>query len=249
MGAFAFADDLTLLAPSVAALNRMLEICHKWALRNNLLFNAQKSLTICLSGNLRKWKGRIPALMGTNEIPSADRVLHLGHILTADMLDSEALIAVARKFNQQFHGFYQRFCTLQKVELLIPLYNTFCTSFYGLQTILAKRCSTTAIRFFRKSVNLALMRMLRLPPESVSPYLIAEGILNADTCWKIRSIGFWKTLILRADPVSALIRDSFAPELLPFVMELRILPASLKTMSRPRLESACLDLWLAEKAP
>lgn len=249
MGAFAFADDLTLLAPSVVALNRMLEICHKWALRNNLLFNAQKSITICLSGNLRRWQGHIPALMGTYTIPSADRVTHLGHIITSDLLDSEALIAIARKFNQLFHGFYQRFCTLRKVELLIPLYNTFCTSFYGLQTILTKRCSVAAIRFFRKSVNLALMRMLRLPPESVSPYLIAEGILNADTTWRIRALCFWKTLLRRADPVSALIRDSYAHELLPFVAEVRIIATSLKTMSRPKIESACIDLWMAEKAP
>ena len=43
VGAFGYADDIKLLAPSVAALKSMISICENYARRFNILFNGKKS--------------------------------------------------------------------------------------------------------------------------------------------------------------------------------------------------------------
>ena len=46
MGALSYADDITLISPSLYGLNRMLDICNKFAIDNFIIFNSKK--TICI---------------------------------------------------------------------------------------------------------------------------------------------------------------------------------------------------------
>ena len=43
LGVFGYADDLTLLCPSLAGLKQMLNVCEDYAKEYNILFNASKS--------------------------------------------------------------------------------------------------------------------------------------------------------------------------------------------------------------
>ena len=43
LGVFGYADDLTLLCPSISGLNEMLKICEDYASDYNIIFNAKKS--------------------------------------------------------------------------------------------------------------------------------------------------------------------------------------------------------------
>ena len=45
-GAILYADNITLLCPSIRGLNRMLGICYKFAAKHYLIFNGKKSLAI-----------------------------------------------------------------------------------------------------------------------------------------------------------------------------------------------------------
>ena len=45
-GAMSYADDITLSCPSIRGLNRMLDICNKFAAEHYLIFNSKKSLAI-----------------------------------------------------------------------------------------------------------------------------------------------------------------------------------------------------------
>ena len=45
-GAISYADDITLSCPSIRGLNRMLDICNKFAAEHYLIFNSKKFLTI-----------------------------------------------------------------------------------------------------------------------------------------------------------------------------------------------------------
>ena len=58
-GAFAYADDITLLAPSVRALHGMAALCEHYAKRFDVQFNAKKSGC---------------------KVKCVDTVVHLGHI-------------------------------------------------------------------------------------------------------------------------------------------------------------------------
>ena len=46
VGALSYADDITLISPSLYGLNRMLDICNKLAIDNCIIFNSKK--TICI---------------------------------------------------------------------------------------------------------------------------------------------------------------------------------------------------------
>ena len=46
MGALSYADDITLISPSLYDLNRMLDICNKFAIDNYIILNSKK--TICI---------------------------------------------------------------------------------------------------------------------------------------------------------------------------------------------------------
>jgi hypothetical protein len=249
VGAFAYADDIILLAPSVRALNILLQICHSWARRNRLLFNAQKSVSICFSGSLKRGPvdQSIPVTLDGVAIPTSEEVLHLGHKLRYDLSDSAEVMSIARNFNKKFHGFFQKFVKLRKRELLVPLYNAYCTSFYGLEALFPHKASSASVRFLRKSVNLALMRLLNLPPEPVSPHLIADGILNIDTIWAYRSSCFWGKILSSSHPCKDLLISSFNKDIFSLSTSLGVLPHSLSLMSRTQLKDCCILRWIDEK--
>ena len=45
-GALAYADDVTIICPSLRGLNKMLEICNEYAAANHIYFNSMK--TVCI---------------------------------------------------------------------------------------------------------------------------------------------------------------------------------------------------------
>ena len=50
VGALSYADDITLLCPSIKGLNKMLDICNSFADMYDIQFNAKKSLGIKFGG-------------------------------------------------------------------------------------------------------------------------------------------------------------------------------------------------------
>ena len=52
IGALSYADDITILSPSIGGLNEMLKICHIFAEKNSILFNSKKTVCIKFGGNV-----------------------------------------------------------------------------------------------------------------------------------------------------------------------------------------------------
>ena len=46
MGALSYADDITIMCPSIGGLNKMLKICYSFAQSNSIIFNNKK--TVCI---------------------------------------------------------------------------------------------------------------------------------------------------------------------------------------------------------
>ena len=44
MGALSYADDITMICPSIRGLNKMLKICNKFAQSNKIIFNIKKNI-------------------------------------------------------------------------------------------------------------------------------------------------------------------------------------------------------------
>jgi hypothetical protein len=248
-GALAYADDIVLLAPTVKGLNHLLGICSDWSAINNIVFNPTKSFVICFASKSNRWPSGTPIPVFLNErlIPTVSTVTHLGHVLTEDLNDSAELFRIARAFNKQFHAFHCRFNGIQNVQLLKHIFNSFCSSFYGIEGIDPSCVSGSAVRFMRKSVNIALMKMLRLPRESVSPFLIAKGILNANSLMKFRSLLFWRSLMASDHPLKRFLLMSHSSIIYNVAHQLKIVPLALTALSRQFIEDIVINAWMADK--
>ena len=55
-GELSYADDITLLCPSVCGLNEMLKICNKYILENNIILNSNK--TVCIKFGITVIEGQ-----------------------------------------------------------------------------------------------------------------------------------------------------------------------------------------------
>ena len=73
-GAISYADDITLSCPSIRGLNRMLDICNKFAAEHYLIFNSKKSLAIKYGKEVNDTEY---VLLGQNRINWVDSVKHL----------------------------------------------------------------------------------------------------------------------------------------------------------------------------
>ena len=90
-GAISYADDITLSCPSIRGLNRMLDICNKFAADKWLLvigywlFNSKKSLAIKYGKEVNDTEY---VLLGQNRINWVDSVKHLDNYFNTQLSDS-----------------------------------------------------------------------------------------------------------------------------------------------------------------
>ena len=84
-GAFAYADDLTILCPSVGALKEMIAICCAYAQEFDIKFNAKKSQLIIFRSNTHIVPNPMIKLNG-DDVKVVNSIIHLGHILHEEIL-------------------------------------------------------------------------------------------------------------------------------------------------------------------
>ena len=249
-GALAFADDIILLCPTIVGLNQMLQICHKWAIQNNVEFNPTKSCVICFVSQKRDlWPEDIPIPVFFNgkRLPLTRAATHLGHILAEDLSDSPEINRIARSFNRQFNAFFNKFGVLNNAELKKHLYVTFCGSFYGIEAVNPNSVTKTARDFLKSSVNIALMKLLRLPRESISQFLIAEGILNAESMWRCRALNFWKGVIKSNLPTKTLLIKTNWAMICQISRTVNIFPTTLANLSQAQINNRVTAEWCQKK--
>ena len=56
IGALSYADDITIMCPSIGGLNELLKICYSFAQRNSIIFNNKKTVCIKFGRKLLKMK-------------------------------------------------------------------------------------------------------------------------------------------------------------------------------------------------
>ena len=77
-GCVAYADDLTLVSPTVDGMQRMMDICGAFVSQNNLLFNAKKSVSVTFIKNRRSSTADPGFQLNGDTLACMESMKHLG---------------------------------------------------------------------------------------------------------------------------------------------------------------------------
>ena len=155
-GAFAYADDIVLLSPTVTGLKSMVDVCQNYSKRFDINFNPNKSQLITFSNRKNVFN---PILfIGNHVVPCVTSVKHLGHTLYCNILkrDCDRIIS---DFNMRVNMFHGDFGKLH-CDIKSRLFKQYCCSFYGSQ--LYNLCSND-INMICRAWRVGFKRILGLP--------------------------------------------------------------------------------------
>jgi hypothetical protein len=133
VGALAYADDLTLLAPTPSGMRKLLAICESYAAEYNIIFNVCKSKCVYVAPYSHKSGiyGLNPIFfIGGKNIEYVDQWPHLGHIIASDFDDSYDIMDRRNGLSRQINNvlcFFAKRDPFVKLKLLF----SYCYSFYG----------------------------------------------------------------------------------------------------------------------
>ena len=82
-----YADDLVILAPSVAGLSKLLSICGIFGESNDIIFNQKKSASLYLISKMLKGAHLPNVYLSGVLVRQVDSVKYLGHFLTCELSD------------------------------------------------------------------------------------------------------------------------------------------------------------------
>ncbi len=127
-GALAFADDLTLLSPTIYGLEKLTEICESYADEYNIKFNGSKSKLLLFKGRECKTSARGIVVKG-EPVGISTNAVHLGHYIST--ADRDAIVKVAKSsFWRAYNLFMADYGHIYSF-LKNQLFNQYCCSFYG----------------------------------------------------------------------------------------------------------------------
>ena len=184
-GAFGYADDIKLLAPSVNALRVMIRICENYAKRFNILFNGKKSELI-----IYKCKRSIPPdpviYVNNLRVPRKTKVTHLGHDLSDDIYSFNTDRCVS-DFNRQCNIFFADFRNANSY-MRNELFQKYCTAFYGSQLYPLYDNSMQSIYCSWRVAVRKIWRVPNITHCNLLPYL--AGCIDIKLWFARRSINF-----------------------------------------------------------
>ena len=222
LGAFGYADDVTLLAPTRQALQTMLTICENFAISHSMLFSTDpdpsKSKTKCLFFSRERNADQVSNVrLNGDLLPWVKTAKHLGNYLSSklnfschapetrtDLLCKRAILFDKVHQIQQQFGYYNP-------RLVIKLLSIYSTALYG--SCLWQLASDEHLKLNR-SWNTAVKIIWDLPHpthtrflESLSPVPHLESVLLG------RYIGFIENLLLTKNNLLQLIFNSCSADL------------------------------------
>ena len=132
VGCLGYADDVTLLAPSVSSLQNMLEVCNLYGKDYGLQYNCQKTVCMKMSQkncNLVNYK---VSLDGT-QLKWVQSVSFLGIFVSYNMDDTNEFIHKRGSFYSSVNSLLGNFRGVPR-NILNVLFSHYCVSFYGSQS-------------------------------------------------------------------------------------------------------------------
>lgn len=155
-----YADDLTILSPSIAGLRQLIKVCEKHADICDILFNANK--TRCMKFLPKGWKNTVTPCLSLNgdNISFASSIKYLGHMIHDNLSDDSDINRQLRSLLYRGNVIIRKFarCSAQVKNTMFlsycaPMYTASLWCSYKQSTYNKLRVSYNKV--FRKLHNLA----------------------------------------------------------------------------------------------
>ena len=175
-GAIAYADDVTLLCPSVEGLKSMLTVCIKYGADFEVRFNPAKTVYIWFGSHDC---GNTELKINGDKIKMKERAKHLGNIITKNLMDTDDIMFKRGTFIQNVNRLISNFGSLQ-TSVVMKLLNSYCMAWYGSQIW---DLSGAHIQKVCTSWNKAVRKIWHLPYRthcSLLPHLMQTINMNSE---------------------------------------------------------------------
>ena len=159
-GCLAYADDITLVAPSAGGLQKMLQVCEEFGFEYGVEYNSGKTECILFNKTRNAALGTEHCVYLNNcKLKWKTSVRYLGMHISNNLDDSEDIMLKRSKFYTSVNNVL---ATFQKVpcNIINNLFHAYCTSFYGSQ---AWNLQNAWIDKLCTAYNKSLCRVWKLP--------------------------------------------------------------------------------------
>ena len=130
LGVFGYADDLTLLCPTLSGLQEMLNVCEDFAKDYNILFNPSKSKLMYFGKNNLNCENLLCMSNGSS-IEFVEQCVHLGTKIYSD-ISKKNIDNATNDLYMRTNNLMADFSYAQSSTLSV-LYNSYCMNVYGSQ--------------------------------------------------------------------------------------------------------------------
>ena len=120
-----YADDLVIMAPSVAGLSKLLKICESFGASHDMIFNQKKSASVYFISKTLKGAHLPNVYLNGEVILQVDSVKYLGHYITNDLHDDLDIRRQCRAINVRGNNIFRKFhmCSVSvKLKFLLCFY-------------------------------------------------------------------------------------------------------------------------------
>ena len=186
-----YADDICLLAPNAIGLQRLLDVCFDFSIRNDIMFNPIKSVSVVFKSKSNKLYCPTVSL-DCDILEYTAYTKYLGFTFSMNVQDDDDMLRQMRtlyiRSNKLLRTFYH--CS---IDVKLELFRSFCTSFYCCYLWTAYKKST--FNKLRVAFNNAYRRVLGLPWQSSASAMYANfGIQNFEAVIRKSTFGFTQRL-------------------------------------------------------
>ena len=129
MGAFGYADDIILLAPTRSAMDSLILICEQFSEEYSILFNASKSKHLFFSDKIKETQVRFT--MQGSDIPNVLNDKHLGNWIGLDK-QNKSIDACVSELYINTNLLLSQFARCN-VDVKYRLFKSYCMCLYGSQ--------------------------------------------------------------------------------------------------------------------
>ena len=126
---------MVLIAPTVTALQTLLEVCRAYAGPHDIVIIYNTTKTVCVLVRLKQSQGRFSTrvTLGNEELSFVKEFRYLGHLMTAHCRDDKDIKKQFRRQNEVGNMLVRKF-SFAPIEAKIQLFKSYCYPIYSIGT-------------------------------------------------------------------------------------------------------------------